>query len=175
MILSVIGLVSISLLLIYQQAQPQKPDLDSLFAPEINEMHQHAAVLVKIFGDKFDFNIPKYQNTSYWMNFEAPYDDIIHIHSDRGTVGFLFETLNFKIDEQCFVFPDGRDFCTDEKYSLKYFVNDIQVSSLNDYVVIDGDRILISFGPETKKELNLQLEELYSQQLDIDMEHLVGK
>ena len=114
-------------------------------------------------------------NTSYWMNFEAPYDDIIHIHSDRGTVGFLFETLNFKIDEQCFVFPDGRDFCTDEKYSLKYFVNDIQVSSLNDYVVIDGDRILISFGPETKKELNLQLEELYSQQLDIDMEHLVGK
>lgn len=175
MILFVIGLVAISLLLIYQQAQPQKPDSGSLFAPGMNEIYQHATILVRIFGDKFDFNNPKYQQVNYWMNFEAPYDDIIHIHSDRGTTGFLFETLNFKIDEQCFVFPDSRDFCTNEKYSLKYFVNDIQVSSINDYDVIDGDRILISYGPETKEELDLQLEELNSHQLNMDVEHLLRK
>ena len=175
MILFVIGLVSITLLLIYQQAQPQKPDPDSLFAPVINEIHQHATILVRIFGDKFDFNIPRYQNISYWMNFEAPYDDIIHIHSDRDTIGFLYETLNFKIDDQCFIFPDGRDFCTDKKYSLKYFVNGIQVPGISDYDVIDGDRILISYGPETKEELNLQLEELNSHQLKIDVEHLLRK
>jgi len=138
--------------------------------------HQHASILVKIFGDKFDFGHSDYQLVSYWINFEAPYDDVIHIHDKQVTLGYLFETLNIRITEDCYIFPDGRDFCTDKRYSLKYVVNGKQIPDIRDYDINDGDRILISYGPETQKELELQIEELNSQPLTIiDKEHLLRK
>lgn len=173
MILFVIALVAFFILVIFQ---PPKQDTYSLFAPEMNEIHQHATILVKIFGDKFDFNIPKYQNASYWINFESPYNDIIHIHGDKTTMGFLFETMNFKVNESCFIFPEGRYFCTNEEYSLKYYINGDKVSSINDYRVLDADRILISYGPETRQEIELQFDELNSQSTLIeDKKHFLEK
>jgi len=37
------------------------------------------------------------------------------------------------------------------------------VNSINDYVVQDDDRILISYGGETEEQINQQLNELDSQ------------
>jgi len=75
----------------------------------------------------------------------------------------LFETLNIEINEDCYIFADGRQFCTNEDYSLKYFINGNSVNSINDYVVQDDDRILISYGGETEEQINQQLNELDSQ------------
>jgi len=63
----------------------------------------------------------------------------------------------------CFIFPDNREFCTNEDYSLKFFINHKPVSGIQDNVIQDQDRILISYGNENQKQLNSQLAELDSQ------------
>ena len=53
--------------------------------------------------------------------------------------------------------------CTNEDYSLKYYINHKIVKDINDYVFEDGDRILITYGSETPEQIEGQLIELDSQ------------
>ena len=132
-------------------------------AGKLGDEHVHSSLLVRIFGDKFDFAVPSYQIKNSWIHFEDSDGTTIHRHATGVTLGYLFDSLNIGIDSQCFVFPDGRQFCTNEDYSLKYYVNHQPVSDIRDYIFGDGDRILISFGPETPEEIEEQLLELDSQ------------
>ena len=81
------------------------------------------------------------------------------------TLGYLFDSLNIGIDSECYRFPDGRQFCNgqNEDYSLKYYINHQIVDNIYDYVVEEGDRILITFGNETPEQIEEQLMELDSQ------------
>ena len=132
-------------------------------AGKLGDEHVHASLLVRIFGDKFDFSVPSYQIKSSWIHFEESDGTTIHRHSTGVTLGYLFDSINIGIDNKCYIFPDGRQFCTNEDYSLKYYINHQPVSNISDYIFEDGDRILISFGPETPEEIEDQLLELDSQ------------
>ena len=132
-------------------------------AGKLGDEHEHASVLVRIFGDKFDFAATTYQIKSSWIHFEESDGNTIHRHSSGVTLGYLFESLGIGIDEDCYIFGDGRQFCTNEDYSLKYFINGDSVNSINDYVVQNDDRILISYGGETEEQIIAQLNELDSQ------------
>jgi len=125
--------------------------------------HEHASLLVRIFSDKFDFSVPSYQIKSSWIHFEESDGTTIHRHASGVTLGYLFDTINIGIDNQCYIFPDGRQFCSNEDYSLKYYINHQIVNSISDYVVEDGDRILITYGDETPEQIEEQLMELDSQ------------
>ena len=119
-------------------------------------------------GDKFDFSLPNYQIKSSWIHFENQDGDTIHRHASGVTLGYLFDTLNIGLDDKCYRFPDGRNFCTVEdkegdEYSLKFYINHEKVKDISDYVINDGDRILISYGNESQEKINDQLLELDSQ------------
>jgi hypothetical protein len=130
---------------------------------QLGGAHVHAAILVKIFGDKFDFSAPAYQLKSSWINFEGNDGNTIHRHASGVTLGYLFETLGLGLDDKCYNFQDGRSFCSNDDYSLKFFINGDQVSDIRDYTIRENDRILISYGPEDWNEILAQLEELDSQ------------
>jgi len=132
-------------------------------AGKLGDEHEHASLLVRIFDDKFDFTSPAYQIKNSWIHFEDSDGTTIHRHSSGVTLGFLFDSLGFTVNDECFAFPDGREFCTNEDYSLKYYINHQSVGNIYDYVLEDDDRILISFGPETPEEIEGQLIELDSQ------------
>jgi len=134
-------------------------------AGALGSEHSHAGILVKIFGDSFDFSAPAYQIKSSWIHFEARDGTTVHKHATGVTLGYLFETLALGLDDKCFVFQDGRSFCSDEDYTLKFFINDDQVSDIRDYEISDGDRILISYGAETPEEIESQLLELNNQEI----------
>ena len=129
----------------------------------LGDEHEHASVLVRIFGDKFDFAATTYQIKNSWIHFEESDGNTVHRHSSGVTLNYLFESLGIGIDEDCYIFGDGRQFCTNEDYSLKYFINGDSVNSINDYVVQNDDRILISYGGETEEQVIAQLNELDSQ------------
>jgi len=131
-------------------------------AGRLGDEHEHASLLVRIFGDILDFSSPAYQIKSSWIHFEDTDGTTIHRHSSGVTLGFLFNSLGFTVNDECFVFPDGREFCNEqnEDYSLKYYINHEPVSNIYDHVLEDDDRILISFGPETSEEIEDQLIEL---------------
>ena len=129
----------------------------------LGDEHEHASLLVKIFGDTFDFSVPSYQIKSSWIHFEESDGTTVHRHASGITLGYLFDGLNIGVDSECYVFPDGRQFCTNEDYSLKYFINHQKVPDIQNYVLEDGDRILITYGNESSEQVEAYLSELDSQ------------
>jgi len=127
--------------------------------------HAHAALLVKIFGDTFEFASPAFQIKSSWIHFEGRDGTTIHKHATGVDLGYLFETLAIGLDDQCYVFPDGKQFCSNEDYELKFFVNRVQVPDIRDYEVMEDDRVLIVYGAETSEEIQAYLLQLDNQEL----------
>ena len=135
-------------------------------AGKLGDEHIHASMLVRIFGDKFDFSLPNYQIKSSWIHFENQDGDTIHRHASGVELEFLFNSLGIAVDEDCFTFPDGRAFCTNEDYSLKYFINHKQVNDIREYVVMEEDSILVSYGSDDEDTIEQQLSELDSQMIN---------
>ena len=132
----------------------------------LGDEHVHSTMLVKLHTDVFDFAGPAYQIKSSWIHFEAQDGSTIHRHSTGVTLGFLFKSIAIGLDDECYVFKGTggeRVFCTNDDYSLKFFVNHQPVPNLTDYVFEDGDKILISYGGQTQEEIDSQLAELDAQ------------
>jgi len=134
-------------------------------AGALGSEHSHAGILVKIFGDTFDFSGTAFQIKSPWIHFEGGDGTTMHKHATGVTVGYLFSTLPVNVDDDCFEFGDGRSFCTNEDYSLKFFINGELVTGISDYSISEDDRILVSYGSETPEEIESQLLELQAQML----------
>lgn len=122
----------------------------------------HAGLLTMIFGQQFDYSSPAYQIKSRYIDFEKHDGETIHVHAANVTLGFLFDSLHIGLTDKCFTFPDKRNFCTDDKYSLKFFVNHHQVEDIRNYVAKNNDRILISYGNENSTGIDAQLSKLDS-------------
>ncbi len=135
-------------------------------AGKLGAEHIHASMLVKIFGDKFDFSTPNYQVKTPWIHFENQDGDTIHRHSTGVELEFLFNSMNIAVDDNCFVFPDGRQFCTNEDYSLKFYVNQQIVKDLREYIIQEDDRILITYGNDDQLAIDKQLAELNAQAIN---------
>ena len=134
-------------------------------AGAMGSAHDHTGILVKIFGDTFSFDGPAFQIKSPWIHFEGRDGSTIHKHASGVTLGFLFDSLRIALDDQCYVFPDGKSYCTNEDYVLKFFINEEQVSDIVDYEIDEGDKILIIFGAETPEEIEGYLLQLENQGL----------
>ena len=126
------------------------------------DKHTHATILVKIFGDRFDFSQSQFHLKNPKINLEPAQPDLIHRNSDDATLGFFFETFGMQLTQDCFVFPDGRNFCSNDDYALKFYVNDKKIDDLFKYRISEDDRILISYGPESEQGIEEQLTELES-------------
>jgi hypothetical protein len=134
-------------------------------AGALGSEHSHAALLVKIFGDTFEFSSPAFQIKSSWIHFEGRDGSTIHKHATGVNLGYLFETLAIGLDDQCYVFPDGKQFCSNEDYKLNFFINREQVSDIREYEIMEDDRVLIVYGAETPEELEAYLLQLDNQEL----------
>ncbi|WKT57347.1 protein-disulfide isomerase [Candidatus Nitrosotenuis chungbukensis] len=146
-----------------QNTGSNMPDVPS--GSVLRDAHEHASILVKIFGDKFDFSSIQFQLMSPWIHFEGANGNTIHRHSKGITLGYLFDTLYLGLSQDCFVSHDKREFCTNDDYELKFYINGEKVPDIRDYEIFDNDRILISYGSETPEEIEEQLAELESQEL----------
>ncbi len=128
----------------------------------LGSAHDHAGILVKIFNDEFDFSTTSYQIKSNWIHFEGRDGTTVHKHATGVTLGYLFETLNIGLDDKCFVFPDAREFCTDDVYDLRFFINGEELSDIREYEIFEDDRILISYGA-TPEQLESQMLQISNQ------------
>jgi len=116
-------------------------------------------------SDEFDFSAPAYQIKSPWIHFESRDGSTIHKHATGVEIEYLFNSLSIGLDDQCYVFPDGKQFCTNDEYSLKYFINGESVSDIRDYEIADDDKILITFGGETDEQIQEYLNQLDNQEI----------
>jgi hypothetical protein len=56
----------------------------------------------------------------------------------------LDSSAQFHFDSQCF-FLDSRNFCTNDDYSLKFFIDGKQVHDITNYEIMKDDKILIVY------------------------------
>jgi len=149
----------------FEQTTPGAPP----GAGTLGSEHVHATILAKLHGDIFDFSGPAYQIKSSWQHFEARDGSTIHRHATGVMMGFLFETIGIGLDDECFSFKASaggeRRFCTNEEFSLKFYVNHDPVDNLTERVFKDGDRILVSYGSEDQTQIDIQLLELDAQSI----------
>ena len=71
--------------------------------------------------------------------------------------------MKIGFDDSCFIFPDKKTehtFCSNEDYSLKFYVNHEKVPSLINYVIKDDDRVLVLYGNENQTQVDNYLKEL---------------
>jgi len=160
-VIAVIVGYSIFLFLTMTETAPGGPDN----AGALGSDHTHTSILVKIFGDTFDFSSPAFQIKTSWIHFEGRDGTTIHKHATGVDLAYLFDSLRIDLDDQCYVFPDGKSYCTQEDYTLKFFINDEQVSDIRDHEGMDGDRVLITYGAETPEEIEQYLLQLRGQEL----------
>jgi len=129
----------------------------------LGSAHEHASLLVKLHDDTFDFSSQGFQIKSSYIHFEARDSAVVHKHAIGVSVGYLFDSIGIGLDDECYTFKGtggDRVFCTNEDFSLKFYVNHQPVPNLTDYVFEDKDRILISYGGETQEQVDSQLAEL---------------
>lgn len=131
-------------------------------AGPLGKVNIHAGILTMIFGQQFDYSSSAYQVKNAYIDFEKGDGETIHMNAANVTLGFLFNSLHIGLTDKCFTFPDSRNFCTDDKYSLKFFVNHHQLQDISNYVIKENDRILISYGNENSTEIDAQLAKLDS-------------
>lgn len=134
-------------------------------AGAMNSAHTHTGILVKIFGDTFPFHETGYQLQSPWIHFENSDGSTIHKHATGVTLEYLFDSLDIDLDDQCYVFPNGQEFCTNEDYTLRFFINGAAVTDIRNHEPMEDDRILITYGDESPEDIAALLDELNRQEL----------
>ena len=137
-----------------------QPKTDSYSTFVFGIAHEHASISMKIFGDEFDFTKPEFQLQNPFIHLENSNGYVVHRHSKDVTIGYLFETINLGLLSNCIVFHDGTKFCSNEDYILKFYINEKKVDDLRDYLIFEGDLILISYGSENQEKIAEQLAEL---------------
>jgi hypothetical protein len=158
-IVAVLGISSYNFYVLSSQVTPAGMPVG---AGPLGGVHIHAGLLTMIYGQQFDYSSPAYQIKSRWIDFEKGNGETVHMHGANVTMGFLFDSLHIGLTDKCFTFPDKRTFCTNDKYSLKFFVNNHQLQDIRNFVFKDGYRILISYGNENSTQIDAQLARLDS-------------
>lgn len=115
------------------------------------KVHEHADFAVYLEGKKFDFTKAQYQDSK-----TNPLDANAHLHDGNGdvthkhrkgvTLGYFFNTLGMKFDNQCFVTDDSKSYCNTGNKKLTMYVNGKENSMFGEYEFTDLDRILITYG-----------------------------
>jgi hypothetical protein len=99
------------------------------------------------------------------VHFESRDGTTIHKHATGVELEYLFNSLSIGLDDECYVFPDGKAFCTTDEYSLKYFINGEAMSDIRNYNIVEDDRILITFGGETDEQIQEYQTQLDNQEI----------
>lgn len=119
--------------------------------------HEHTDFKVYLLGEPVDFSQSQYQVRSPYIHVESGVGDLIHKHAVGATLGLFFQSMGITFNDQCFIRETGQRFCNDGQNTLKMLVNGQVSTRFGKYELRQGDRILISYGPESVDQLAKQL------------------
>ena len=156
----IVAVLAISGYNFYQLSSTVTPQGEPPGSGPLGAIHIHAGLLTMIYGQQFDYSSNAYQIKSPYISFQKGNGETVHAMATNVTMGALFDSVRIGLDDKCFTFPDKRPFCTDTKYTLKFYVNHHQVPDIRNYVFKDQDRLLISYGNENETQINSQLDRL---------------
>ena len=123
----------------------------------VGSTHEHATFKVFLDGKEFNFSERKYMVRDEYVHVEGGDGETIHKHATGVNLGFFFNTMGLKFDEQCFK-TDSGDFCSNNEKKLKFYVNGVKNEEYGSHEIRDGEKYLITYGNENNAEIQEQLE-----------------
>ena len=90
------------------------------------------------------------------MHEGATNENVIHVEATGITIRHFFRTIGVELSRKCLVF-EGTSYCSSGNSTLKYYVNGVLNEEAPDYYIEDKDKILISYGADSKEGIDKQL------------------
>ncbi|HWV58054.1 MAG TPA: hypothetical protein VNZ57_11445 [Longimicrobiales bacterium] len=128
-------------------------------------VHYHANFAVFVDGTRLDLTADRYMEDvaacsasedilpAQRVHLHNGDQDVVHVHHGGVTWGHLFQNLGFGLGEDYLYADDGRRWSADGERTLKFIANGFEVATLHDRMIRPGDRVLVSFGPESMAEV----------------------
>lgn len=141
---------------------------------DLGSEHAHAALVVFVNGEKINFGLPQFQLQSSYVHFENKNPYLVHRHATGVPLAMLFDSIGMKVTQNCIILNNDKSqdsgfmknqYCSDIESGkdLKFFVNGIQYESgISEYVFDHEDRILVSYGADSAKIIQEQIDYLES-------------
>jgi hypothetical protein len=102
------------------------------------------------------FTDPKYHHQSEDVFIQPDNVNVVHIKKTGVTWHDFFKTLPMQLTKDCLTTGTGQVFCTNNQYSLKFFINGVSTPDALDREIINGDRLLVSYGNEVQLQSQLE-------------------
>ncbi len=121
--------------------------------------HIHADFKVYIDGRPLNFSDSRFNERSPYAHLHTENfggGDVIHIEGKIVPLSVFFESIGINITKDC-ITVENSSFCSTGSKKLRMFVNGKEAAQSGDYVPEDLDRILITYGPPSKKETERQI------------------
>ena len=127
--------------------------------------HYHANFALFVTGERVDLSADEYMEDvatctlgevvfpaarAHLHNNNA---DVAHVHHEGVTWGHLLMNLGFGLGEEYLALDEGPVLTEGEGRTLKFILNGQAQYSVHDQLIRSGDRLLISYGPESEQEI----------------------
>lgn len=127
----------------------------------LNSQHIHADWKVYINGKQMDFSDKAHMDrmrgglaVSSFIHVDSgnpppeKTGDVLHMHATGVPLWIFFDSINMDLSKDCLVLDNGEKLCSNDKNTLKSYVNGKPNDEYENYVFKDLDKILISYGSE---------------------------
>jgi len=129
--------------------------VESLAAPMRNTSASFAIFTNRTFRV---FTSAMYHQRSQDVYIEASDPNIIQVKKSGTTWNDFFSTLPFKLTPECLTTGSKERFCTGNRGILQFYLNGLKKSNVLDQEIKDGDKLLVTFGTESKNEIEEQID-----------------
>ncbi len=136
----------------------------------LGAQHIHADWKIYIGGNEYDFSgkshmerMKNNQPVSSFIHVDsgAPLPektgDLLHMHATGIPLWVFFNSIGADFNKDCITLENKEKLCNEGDKKLKFFVNGNPNNEFENYVFNDLDKILISYGDESKEEIKNQL------------------
>lgn len=130
------------------------------FPSPIININKQAKYLIFTNKLKRNFSAVKYHHQSEEVFIQSDEPSIIYIKKNKITWDDFFQTLPMKLTNSCLTTGDGETLCTNNSSSLKFYLNGIEVENLLEFEIQNEDKLLISYGDNSKETIENQLQQL---------------
>jgi hypothetical protein len=151
------------------------------FAYKPDIVHYHANFAMYINGVREEFKDPSYYEEVAACSKDAvgprhrahlhdSVGDVVHVHDHAVTWGQFFENIGYSLGDRS-IATRTAVYVADDSHSLQFVLNGKTMASIANVVIGDRDRLLVSYGSESKAELDQRMAAVSSTADAVDHDH----
>lgn len=133
---------------------------DNQTPPTSQSVNKQASFAIFTNGTFRVFTATMYHNLSQDVYIEANNPNIVIIKKEGITWNDFFETLPFKLTQDCLTTGTKEIFCTGANGSMQFYLNGSLNQNALDKEINAHDQLLVTFGKEDAQQIQDQVQQL---------------